>query len=623
MHKIKAFLEHKAYNMRISSLIMTSLAQSGHPTSAFSAADLGAALFFYAMRYDPKNPKNPDNDRFILSKGHASPLLYAAYKELGVLSEQDLTTYRKFDSVLEGHPTRRFAYTEAATGSLGMGLSIGAGIGLSAKMDARSFKTYVLMGDGEIAEGSVWEAAEIAAYYKLNNVVGLVDCNRLGQSGPVMHEHHMQRYADKFHAFGWKPLVIDGHDMMQIMGALDKAREEKDQPVVILAKTFKGYGLPEVQDKNGFHGKAFKKDELNHLIAELELRFKTAAFYDAKKEGFSWQPTMPETTRKITSAQAPIVLPAPCYAHEESIATRKAFGHALQAVGAVSSVVVTLDGDVQNSTYTDFFAQKYPERFIECFIAEQNMVSMAVGLESREKVPFVATFGAFLTRAHDQIRMAAIGQAALRIVGSHAGVSIGEDGPSQMALEDIAMMSALPGSVVLYPADAVSTYKLVEQMANYQQGISYLRTTRMNTAIIYDNSESFAIGGCKVIHQTGKDKACIVAAGITLHEALKAQLELENQGISVSVIDLYSIKPLDAATIKMVAHLSGNRVVTVEDHYLQGGLGQAVTYAVRDTDIRVECLVVTHLPRSGKPEELLAWAGIDAAAIVTKIKTLL
>ncbi len=623
MHKIKAFLEHKAYNMRISSLIMTSLAQSGHPTSAFSAADLVAAVFFYAMRYDPKNPKNPDNDRFILSKGHASPLLYAVYKELGVLSEQDLTTYRKFDSALEGHPTRRFAYTEAATGSLGMGLSIGAGIGMSAKMDARSFKTYVLMGDGEIAEGSVWEAAEIAAYYKLNNVVGLVDCNRLGQSGPVMHEHHMQRYADKFHAFGWKPFVIDGHDMMQIIGALDKAREEQDQPVVILAKTFKGYGLPEVQDKNGFHGKAFKKDELNHLIAELELRFKTAAFYDAKKEGFSWQPTMPEQTQKITSAQTPLVLPEPQYAHEESIATRKAFGQALQAVGAASSAVVTLDGDVQNSTYTDFFAQKYPERFVECFIAEQNMVSMAVGLESREKVPFVATFGAFLTRAHDQIRMAAIGQAALRIVGSHAGVSIGEDGPSQMALEDIAMMAALPGSVVLYPADAVSAYKLVEQMANYHQGISYLRTTRMNTAIIYDNSEPFVIGGCKVVHQTGKDKACIIAAGITLHEALKAQLELESQGISVSVIDLYSIKPLDAATIKMVAHLSSNRVVTVEDHYLQGGLGQMVTYALRDTEIRVECLAVTQLPRSGNPEELLAWADIDAAAIMKKVKMLL
>jgi len=479
----------------------------------------------------------------------------------------------------------------------------------------------VLMGDGEIAEGSVWEAAEIAAHYKLDNLVGIVDCNRLGQTGPVMHEHHLQRYADKFHAFGWKTVIVDGHDMVQIMGALDKARENQGCPVVILARTFKGYGLPEAQDKNGFHGKAFKKEELNHLIAELELRFKSAAFYDAKKEGFSWQPTLPSETFEKKGGDARVVmLPEPRYAADESIATRKVYGQALVALGAACPSVVALDAEVQNSTYAEFFAKKYPERFVECFIAEQNMVSMAVGLERRGKVPFVSTFAAFLTRAHDQIRMAAIGKANLRIVGSHAGVSIGEDGPSQMALEDIAMMCALPDSVVLYSADAVSTYKLVEQMAHYQQGISYLRTTRMNTSIIYDNSESFPIGGCKVVHQTGKDKACIVAAGVTLHEAIKAQQELEALGTSISVIDLYSVKPLDAQTIKAVAHLSGNLVITAEDHYLQGGLGQEVAYAIRNTGIQIECLAVTQLPRSGKPEELLSWAGIDAAAIVKKVK---
>ncbi len=622
--KVKAFLEHKAYNMRISSVIMTSLAGSGHPTSALSAADLVAALFFYAMHYDPKSFHNPDNDRFVLSKGHASPILYAAYKELGILTEQDLAAYRTIDSVLEGHPTRRFAYTQAATGSLGMGLSIGAGIALSAKMDKRSFKTYVLMGDGELAEGSVWEAAEIAAQYKLDNLIGIVDCNRLGQSGEVMHDHHVQRYADKFHAFGCKPVIIDGHDMMQIVAVLDKVRETDGHPTVILAKTFKGYGLSEAQDKNGFHGKPFPKDELNHLIAELESRFKTAAFYDAKKEGFIWQPTIPaQTPEKNSNFASVIELPEPVYKKDDMIATRKAYGQALQALGAVSHATVVLDGDVQNSTYTELFAKKYPDRFIECFIAEQNMVSMAVGLDSREKLPFVATFGAFLTRAHDQMRMAAIGTANLRLTGSHAGVSIGEDGPSQMALEDIAMMCALPGSIVLYPADAVSTYKLVEQMANYRHGISYLRTTRMNMPIVYDNSEKFPIGGCKVVHQTGKDKACIIAAGVTLHEALKAQQELEALGIAVSVIDLYSVKPLDDKTIKTVAHLSGNTVITVEDHYLQGGLGQAVVYALRNTEIRVECLAVTALPRSGKPAELLAWAGIDSNAIIKKVKELI
>jgi transketolase len=624
MNKVKAYLEHKAYNMRVSSVIMTSLAGSGHPTSALSAADIVAALFFYAMRYDPKTPQNPDNDRFVLSKGHASPILYAAYKELGILTDQDLTTYRSINSVLEGHPTLRFAYTEAATGSLGMGLSIGAGIALSAKVDKRAFKTFVLMGDGEIAEGSIWEAAEIAVHYKLDNLVGIVDCNRLAQSGEVMYDHHLQRYADMFHAFGFKPLTIDGHDMLQIMGALDKAREMQGQPIVILAKTFKGYGISEAQDKNGFHGKSFPKTELNHLIAELEIRFHGAAFYDAQKEGFSWQPKIPATTpEKNTNAVRIIQLPDPCYAHDEKIATRKAFGQALQAVGAASPAAVVLDGDVQNSTYTEIFAKKYPDRFIECYIAEQNMMSMAVGLESRGKLPFVSTFGAFLTRAHDQIRMAAVSTANLRINGSHAGVSIGEDGPSQMALEDIAMMCALPESVVLYPADAVSTYKLVEQMANYCHGISYLRTTRMETPIIYDASEQFPIGGCKVLAQTGKDNVCIIGAGITLHEALKAQQELQIQGISVSVIDVYSIKPLDEKTIKAVAQLSGNKVITVEDHYLQGGLGQAVTYALKNTEIRVECLAVSQLPRSGKPEELLSWAGIDSAAIIKKVKELL
>ncbi len=620
----KDFLEHVAYNMRRSSLIQTSMAGSGHPTSALSAADMVSALFFHAMQFDLVDPDNPGNDRFILSKGHASPILYAVYKELGVLSDEDLLTYRQFDSVLEGHPTPRFRWAEAATGSLGQGLSIGAGMALTAQMDQRNFKTYVLMGDSELTEGAIWEAAAIAAFYELNNLIGLVDCNRLGQSNETIHAHHTQRYAEKFEAFGWKTFIIDGHDMQQIISALDKAREVHGRPAMIIAKTIKGYGVAQVEDKEGFHGKAFKKEELQSMLDQLQERFLKAAQYETAE---LWQPHMPKpsTTRSSCHAQVDkscvgISMKAPPYELGQVVMTRRAFGEALVELGDACKQVVSLDAEVKNSTYAELFQEAYCERFVECFVAEQNMIGMAVGMQKRGKMPFCSTFGSFFTRAYDQIRMASIGRAPLRLVGSHAGVSIGQDGPSQMALEDIAMMRTIFGSCVLYPSDAVSTWKLVNQMAEYNQGISYLRTTRMGTPVIYESTEEFVIGGCKVVLQSDKDQVCVIGAGITLHEALKAYDALIKEDIFVSVIDLYSIKPLDVQTVLKTAQQSRKRVITVEDHYLEGGLGQAVVYALKDNDIIIECLAVDKMARSATPDELLAYEGINAENIAKKVK---
>jgi len=616
---IRKFLEHEAYELRRYSLLMTTKAGSGHPTSALSAADIVAALFFYAMSYDPKNFNNPNNDRFILSKGHASPLLYAAWKEVGAIDEKELMTYRSIDSSLEGHPTLRFPYTEAATGSLGMGLSIGAGMALGAKMHHRDYYTYVLMGDSEVSEGSVWEAAEIAHYYKLDNLIAFIDCNRLGQTGETMHGYHANRYAQKFEAFGWKALIIDGHDMLQIMHALDKAHEHVGHPTIIIAKTVKGYGVEEVEDKNGFHGKAFPKDKINEVLGELERRFPKAA----QASSYTWEPTIPGGDANLPTSCVGRQMKIPTYKEGDELPTRKAYGEALTALGRVCESVISLDGEVKNSTYAEIFAKRFPKRFIQCFIAEQNMVSMAVGLERRGFTPFVSTFSAFFSRAFDQVRMAAISTANLRLVGSHAGVSIGQDGPSQMGLEDISLMRTLPGSIVLYPCDAVSTYKLVGKMAEYNQGISYLRTTRMATPIIYNDTEEFPIGGCKVLKQSDNDVACVIGAGITLVQALKAYDQLQKEGISIAVIDLYSVKPFDYKTVVAVAKKAQSRIITIEDHYLEGGIGETIAYDVRHDNISIDCLAVRQLPRSGKPEELLALMEIDAAAIIKKVKALL
>lgn len=616
MDNVINFLNHTAYNIRVSSLKMTTKAGSGHPTSALSAADLVSALFFYAMHYDPSDPYNPNNDRFILSKGHASPALYAVWKELGVLTEQQLMTYRKFDSNLEGHPTPRFSRSEAATGSLGQGLSIGAGMALAARLDQLTYTTYVLLGDSECAEGSVWEAAELAAYYRLNNLIAVLDCNRLGQTTQTIEGHHAVDFAGKFTAFGWYALIVDGHCMQEIVEAFDQAKKITNQPVIIIAKTFKGYGVDQAEDKNGFHGKVFKDEELPGILENLKRKFA----HSVKKPDFAWKPIIPEYHQNKPKSSEHIAINNPSYKRDEMIATRKAYGQALEALGAQSNEVVSLDAEVKNSTFAEIFEKAFPDRFIQCFVAEQNMVSMAVGLYARGKIPFASTFGSFFTRAFDQIRMAAIGRAAVRLVGSHCGVSIGQDGPSQMALEDIAMMRTIPGSIIFYPCDAVSCWKLVELMANHHLGISYLRTTRSETPVIYDVDHIFNIGGCSVLKQTTHDVVCVVAAGITVFEALKAYKQLSQESISIAVIDLYSIKPLDASTILKVARACHNKVITIEDHYLEGGMGEAVVNALKNTGVEIHTMAVTKLPRSGTPEELIAYEDINAKALIKKVK---
>lgn len=616
------FLKHQALNLRIDSIRATTQSGSGHPTSCLSAADIVATVFFHFLRYDTKNSANPANDRFILSKGHAIPLIYAAWKNAEVITHEQMMSLRQYQSIFEGHPTPKFAFNEAATGSLGQGLSIGLGMALNAKLDKLDYKTYVLLGDGEIAEGSVWEAAELAAHHKVDNLIGFVDCNGLGQAGQTMHDRDIRNLVAKFKAFGWNTLSINGHDVKQIFTAIQKAYKSKNKPTMVIAQTQKGYGIADIEGKQSWHGKPLSQDESEKLIQKMQARFKKDADFKPKTKYIIPVPEKIKTNNALSTVYIDLANDPnkSIFASDKKISTRKAYGYALAAIGKVCSQAVALDGDVKNSTFTDIFEKEVPERFFECFIAEQNMIGVATGLQSRGKIPFAATFGAFLTRAFDQIRMAGIGKNALRLCGSHCGVSIGQDGPSQMALEDIAMMSVIPDSIILYPGDGVSAYKLLELSANYNKGISYLRTTRADTPIIYDINEKFEIGGCKVLRENSKDTCCIIAAGITLHEALKAYEMLKKDGIYVSVIDLYSVRPLDMQTILKVAKKSGNRVITVEDHYINGGIGSMVARGLINTSIRVQILALEHISRSGTPQELLSDAGIDAASIAKVVK---
>lgn len=616
MQAFYSFLAYTAYKLRVSSVNMSAVAGSGHPSSCLSAADIVTVLFFYAMRFDPDNFEHVDNDRFILSKGHASALLYAVWKELGKLTEQDLLTYRQFDSVLEGHPTFRFPFTEAATGALGTGLSIALGQALAARMANKQNTIYVLLGDGEMAEGANWEAIQLARHYQVDNLVAIVDFNRLAQSGPVMLHADVEKFKNIMDAHGWQTQLVDGHSIDALISACDGARIRGKKPHMIIAQTIKGYGIDFVQNRLNFHGKAFMDAELTAALADLQKNF----FLESKPVSYTWTPRVPERTGKSLPAHQPIPddmitdIPA-------KIATRKAYGKAVAQLGDVDTSIICLDADVKNSTYAEIFEQRHPHRFVQCYVAEQNMVGMAIGFARRGYIPFVSTFASFFTRAHDHIRMAAIGRSALRLVGSHAGVSIGQDGPSQMALEDIAMMRCLPDSVVLYPCDGVSALRLTQVMAQYHDGISYLRTTRAETETIYGAADIFVIGGSKILRQSEYDRICIIAAGITVYEALKAYEHCKNLAtpIMISIIDCYSIKPLDVATVIAVARTSGGKIITVEDHYIQGGLGQVVAAAVVNTSIRVKNLAVTELPRSGSPEELLAWARIDAQAIIAAV----
>src|SRR5262245_26072579 len=533
-------LHNAATHLRIESVRSTSAAGSGHPSSCCSAADIVAALFFSIMRYDPKNPKAPNSDRFVLSKGHAAPLLYAAWAEAGLFPKQDLLKLRTLGSDLEGHPTPRLSFVDMATGSLGQGLPVGVGIALNAKyVDKVDYRTYVLMGDGESVEGSVWEAVEIARHYGLDNLCAIVDVNRLGQSDPTMLQHDMEGYRSRWAGFGWHPIVLDGHDLSAILAAFDEAAFTKGKPTVLLARTLKGKGISFVEDRPDWHGKPLKKgDEMQKAIDELTRQLNQSAD----------EPEIPRPDVSKNGAKPVKPMAPPAYKPTDTVATREAFGAALAVLGEANPLVVGLDADVKNSTFSDKFGKQFPDRFLEGFIAEQNMIGAAVGLAACGKIPFAATFACFLTRAYDFIRMAAISHSNIKLMGSHAGVSIGEDGPSQMGLEDLAMMSVQPGVVVLSPSDAVSTYRLVGAAAAHR-GLVYIRTARPKTPIIYGNTDTFKIGGSKVIRQDAGDRLTIVAAGIALVEALKAYDQLKAAGILVRVVDLYSVAPVDRATL--------------------------------------------------------------------------
>ena len=603
-----------AQQLRIDSIRSSSGAGSGHPTSSMSAADLLAVLVSKYLRYDFDEPENPNNDHLIFSKGHASPLLYSVYKAAGAISDEELLTFREFHSRLQGHPTPQIPWVDVATGSLGQGLPIGVGVALAGKyLDKLPYHVWVLCGDSEMAEGSMWEAFQHAAYYKLDNLTAILDMNRLGQTRETMDGWHGDHYAARAEAFGWNAIQIDGHNPEEIDKAYAEALDRADQPTLIIAKTKKGRGVSFLEDVDGMHGKPVPGDEVQKALDELgdvdDLLVDVRKPDHGQGENFT-----PGLTGELD---------LPTWEVGDEEATRGAYGAALKALGGAREDVVALDGEVSNSTKSEEFAQEYPDRYFEMFIAEQQMVSAAVGMSVRHRVPFASSFAAFLSRAYDFIRMAAISRANIRLSGSHAGVSIGEDGPSQMALEDLAMMRAVHGSTVLQPCDANQTAKLVAEMAD-KDGIVFLRTLRPKTPVIYDAAEDFAIGGSKTVRSSDDDAVTVIASGITLHEATKAADELQESGIAVRVIDAYSIKPIDGDTIRAAARATGGKVVAVEDHWPEGGLGEAVLSALSEESdaLQFEHLAVEIMPGSGSSAELMDAAGISANHIVDAARKL-
>jgi transketolase len=610
-------LKNVATRLRIDSIRSTSEAGSGHPTSCCSMADLMAVLFFAEMRYDPHDPRNPDADRFVLSKGHAAPILYAAWAEAGAFDRSQLLKLRRLDSDLEGHPTPRLPFVDVATGSLGQGICAAVGMALNARRIGSSYRTYALLGDGESAEGSVWEAADAAALSGLDNLCGITDVNALGQSRPTMWAHDMAQFENRWRAFGWHAIVVDGHDITAILEAFDAARQTTGRPTMILARTIKGKGVSFVEGRDGWHGKAFKKgEEMDRAVAELEKQFVPVP---------SGVPSLARLIEKPASTSREGVAPRPpappSYQIGESVATREAFGTALVKLGEADPRIVALDADVKNSTFSEKFEKKFPDRFYENFIAEQGMLGAAMGLAARGAIPFAATFACFLTRAADFARMAAIGANNIKLVGSHAGVSIGEDGPSQMALEDLAIFRAEPNYTVLYPSDAVCTERLLALMA-YRPGPAYMRTSRPKTPVIYGSDETFTIGGLKVLRESAGDAATVIGAGVTLFEALKAYDELRSAGIGIRVIDLYSLAPIDRDSLVAAGRATGGHLITVEDHYAAGGIGDAVAAAVADAGMVVRRLAVREIARSGTAEELLDRFGISARHIVAAVRAM-
>lgn len=603
----KEVLERIAKRLRYHSLVLPTKAGSGHPTSSLSLAEIITVLFFDHIKIDLKNPKNPNNDDVVLSKGHATPILWGVYSELGIVDESDVQNYRQHNSKLEGHPTPRMPWIKAATGSLGQGLSIGIGITEANRIQKNKAEVYVILGDGECAEGNIWEAAELASK-RNTKITAIIDVNRLGQSGESIHGWKIKEWERKWKAFGWKTIIIDGHNILEIQKALKNSKNEK-KPVAIIAKTIKGKGISFLENKKGKHGKPLNETELKKALEELgdipekqKTKIKEIAVKQATNNEKSNRTI---TTKKEIDKEVKDVREA----------TRDAYGNAVLKIGK-DIRVVALDGDVKNSTRMEKFFQKYPDRAIQCYIAEQNMIGIAVGLASKGIIPFASTFAAFLTRAHDQIRMAAISESNVKICGSHCGVSIGQDGPSQMGLEDLAMMRCLPGSVIMYPSDSLSTEKCTELITNHK-GLSYIRTTRQKTPQLYKRNSKFKIGGSNIIKKSEKDKVLVITAGITLHETLKAYAILKNKGINIRIIDAYSIKPLDKK--KIMKNCKGKRVFVIEDHYPEGGLGEAVS----SLGIKITHICVKKMPRSATPEKSMELHGLDAKSIVKKIQTTL
>ncbi|XP_029579331.1 transketolase [Salmo trutta] len=607
-------LRNVANRLRINSIKATTAAGSGHPTSCCSVAEIMSVLFFNTMKYRPEDPRNINNDRFVLSKGHAAPVLYAVWAEAGYLKDSELLNLRKVDSILEGHPVPKQQFVDVATGSLGQGLGAACGMAYTGKyFDKASYNVYCLLGDGEMSEGSVWEAMSFASYYQLDNLVAILDINRLGQSDPAPLQHHVEKYQKRCEAFGWNAIIVDGHSVEELTKVLSQPRH---QPTAIIAKTIKGKGISAAEDKMGWHGKPLPKEMAEGVMKDIQVRI-----MNTTKRLYPATPTEDSPPVSLRNVRMPN---APNYKLGEKIATRKAYGMALAKLGRYNEHVVALDGDTKNSTFSELFKNEHPERYVECYIAEQNMVSIAVGCATRDRnVVFASTFATFFTRAYDQLRMAAISESNINLCGSHCGVSIGEDGPSQMGLEDIAMFRAIPTATVFYPSDGVSTEKAVELAAN-TKGVCFIRTSRPENTILYNSNEDFHVGQAKVVYKTNDDHVTVIGAGVTLHEALAAAEMLKKERINIRVIDPFTIKPLDSKTIIEHAKATRGRIVTVEDHYYEGGLGEAVCSAVvNETGFNVHRMAVAHVPRSGKPTELLKIFGIDRDAIAQAVRKML
>ncbi|XP_068601777.1 transketolase-like protein 2 [Brachionichthys hirsutus] len=605
-----------ANKLRVNSIKATKASNSGHPTSCCSAAELMSVLFFHTMRYKTDKPRDPCNDRFVLSKGHAAPILYAAWAEAGFIDETELLNLRKVDSDLEGHPTPRLEFVDVATGSLGQGLGAACGMAYIGKnIDKASFRVYCILGDGECSEGSVWEAMAFASHYKLDNLVAIIDVNRLGQSEEAPLQHNLETHRMRCEAFGWNTYVTDGHDVEALCEVFSQAQQVKGKPTCIVAKTYKGKGIADIEDALDWHGKPLPKEKVDGLLNAIEARI--------QNKGKVLHPQLPQEDMATLCFSKTTLSSPPSYKIGDKIATRRVYGKALVKLGESNCRVVVLDGDTKNSTCSLPFKTAFPGRFIECFIAEQNMVGVAIGCATRDRtVAFASTFAAFFSRAYDQIRMGAISQTNVNLVGSHCGVSIGVDGPSQMALEDLAMFRAIPTCTVFYPSDAVSMERAVELAAN-TKGVCFIRSSRPETAVLYESLETFEVGVAKVVRQSDNDIVTVVGAGITLHEALAAADTLATKGMNIRVIDPFTIKPLDADTIIESARATGGQIITVEDHYMEGGLGEAVLSAVaKEPGITVTRLAVTGVPRSGQPRDLLDLYGIDAKHICKTVHQL-